>query len=99
MITSAFESLVTVAIIVLAINQIPVLVSSLTGGVGISAFTVSSSSFAKMGAAAKRALFGKKSQEELGRGRKGLVNGSADLAKRSWNAWKNRDSGTAKSAK
>ncbi|MDN4032212.1 hypothetical protein, partial [Chryseobacterium gambrini] len=80
---------ITVAIIVLAINQIPVLVSSLTGGVAISAFTISSSSFAKMGAAAKRALFGKKSAEQAGKGHKGLVNGSAALAKRGWNSWKN----------
>lgn len=98
-IVNAFQSLVTVAIIVLAINQIPVLVSSLTGGVGISAFTISSSSFAKMGAAAKRALFGKKSQEELSRGHKGLVNGSAALAKRGWNSWKNRGSGNASQTK
>lgn len=98
-IVNAFQSLVTVAIIVLAINQIPVLVSSLTGGVGISAFTISSSSFAKMGAAAKRALFGKKSQEELSRGHKGLVNGSAALAKRGWNSWKNRGSGNASPTK
>lgn len=98
-VANSFESLITVAIIVLAINQIPVLVSSLTGGVGISAFTISSSSFAKMGAAAKRALFGKKSAEQAGKGHKGLVNGSAALAKRGWNAWKNRGSGTASSTK
>ncbi len=92
-ITSSFESLVTVAIIVLAINQIPTLVSSLTGGVGISAFTISSHSFGKMANLAKQALFGKKG------GRKGLVNGAASGAKTAWNAWKNRGSGKASSAK
>ncbi|TMQ40899.1 hypothetical protein AO053_00275 [Haemophilus influenzae biotype aegyptius] len=92
-ITSSFESLVTVAIIVLAINQIPTLVSSLTGGVGISAFTISSHSFGKMANLAKQALFGKKG------GRKGLVNGAASGAKAAWNTWKNRGSGKASSAK
>ncbi len=52
-----------------------------------------------MGGAAKRALFGKKSQEELGRGHKGLINGSAALAKRGWNSWKNRGSGNASPTK
>lgn len=92
-ITSSFESLVTVAIIVLAINQIPTLVSSLTGGVGISAFTISSHSFGKMANLAKQALFGKKG------GRKGLVNGATSGAKTAWNTWKNRGSGKASSAK
>ena len=92
-VANSFESLVTVAIIVLAINQIPTLVSSLTGGVGISAFTISSHSFGKMANLAKQALFGKKG------GRKGLVNGAASGAKTAWNAWKNRGSGKASSAK
>lgn len=92
-ITSSFESLVTVAIIVLAINQIPVLVSSLTGGVGISAFTISSHSFGKMASLTKSALFGKKG------GNKGLVNGSVALGKKAAGAWKNRGSGSASSAK
>ncbi|OOF77865.1 hypothetical protein BKG96_07535 [Rodentibacter caecimuris] len=92
-ITSSFESLVTVAIIVLAINQIPVLVSSLTGGVGISAFTISSHSFGKMFNLSKSALFGNKG------GRKGLVNGTGSAAKKAWNAWKNRGSGKASPAK
>lgn len=42
------KSLISVAIIVLAINQIPTLVSSLTGGVGISAFTVNSNTLSRM---------------------------------------------------
>lgn len=92
-VANSFESLVTVAIIVLAINQIPTLVSSLTGGVGISAFTISSSSFAKMGSLAKRALFGNKG------GRKGLVNGAAALGKKTMGMWKNRGSGTAGASK
>ena len=92
-VANSFESLVTVAIIVLAINQIPTLVSSLTGGVGISAFTISSHSFGKMANLAKQALFGNKG------GRKGLVNGAASGAKTAWNAWKNRGSGKASSAK
>lgn len=87
------QALVAVAIIVLAINQIPTLVSSLTGGVGISAFTISSHSFGKMANLAKQALFGKKG------GRKGLVNGAASGAKTAWNTWKNRGSGKASSAK
>lgn len=87
------QALIAVAIIVLAINQIPTLVSSLTGGVGISAFTISSHSFGKMANLAKQALFDKKG------GRKGLVNGAASGAKTAWNAWKNRGSGKASSAK
>lgn len=45
---AAPEILIAVAIIVLAINQIPTLVSSLTGGVGISAFTVNSNTLSRM---------------------------------------------------
>lgn len=91
-VANSFESLVTVAIIVLAINQIPTLVSSLTGGVGISAFTISSNSFSKMANLAKSALFGNNQ-------RKGVVNGSAALGKKAIGAWKNRGSGSASSTK
>lgn len=43
--------LIATIIMVLAINQVPTLVSSLTGGVGISPFTVSSNGFAKAASA------------------------------------------------
>lgn len=46
--SNAPKTLIAVAIIVLAINQIPTLVSSLTGGVGISAFTVNSNTLSRM---------------------------------------------------
>ncbi|MCQ9124684.1 type IV secretion system protein [Rodentibacter caecimuris] len=87
--------LLATIIIVFAINQIPTLVSSLTGGVGISAFTITPSSFSGMGNLARRALFGKKSAEEAGKGHKGLVNGASDLGKKAWNTWKNRRAGSA----
>ncbi|MFU2080693.1 type IV secretion system protein [Avibacterium endocarditidis] len=90
---NAAEALVTVAILVLAINQIPTLVSSLTGGVGISAFTINPSSFSKMASLAKQGLFGKNG------GRKGLINGAASMGKKAIGAWKNRGSGKASSAK
>lgn len=48
MIGGAGTILVSVVIIVLAINQIPTLVSTLTGGVGISPFTISGNGFTKM---------------------------------------------------
>lgn len=55
-VAAAAQVLITTVIIILAINQIPVLVSTLTGGVGISAFTISSSSFSKMGGAIGKIL-------------------------------------------
>lgn len=51
MIGGAGTILVSVIIITLAINQIPTLVSSLTGGVGISPFTISGNGFTKIASA------------------------------------------------
>lgn len=55
MIGGAGTILVSVIIITLVINQIPTLVSSLTGGVGISPFTISGNGFTKAGAGLRKA--------------------------------------------
>ena len=91
-ITSAFESLITVAIIVLAINQIPVLVSSLTGGVGISAFTISSHTFGKMAGALGKAIGkGGKSAGKAGYAAGNYATkGGFDKAANVASTWKNR---------
>ncbi|MEE6076633.1 type IV secretion system protein [Avibacterium paragallinarum] len=86
---------IATAIIVLALNQIPTLVSSLTGGVGISPYSVGNmmGGAAKMANLTKQVLFGSKG------GPKGLVNGAASMGKKAIGAWKNRGSGKASSAK
>ncbi|OBX79631.1 MULTISPECIES: type IV secretion system protein [Haemophilus] len=97
-ITSSFESLVTVAIIVLAINQIPTLVSSLTGGVGISAFTISSHSFGKIANMAGKAIG--KGGRAAGKGAYAAGNyatkGGLDNVKNAASSWKNRAVNTVK---
>lgn len=87
--------LIATVIIVVALNQIPTLVSSLTGGVGISPYSVGSlaGTAGKVGRLAKGALFGNKG------GNKGLVNGAVALGKKTMGMWKNRGSGTAGASK
>ncbi|MDG6896374.1 type IV secretion system protein [Volucribacter amazonae] len=77
--------LISVIIITLAINQIPTLVSSLTGGVGISPFTISGSGFTK----AARAL-------GLGKGAKAIGNTVTTNVKsganKTWNKFRGKGS-------
>ena len=78
MIGGAGAILLSTIIIIFAINQIPTLVSTLTGGIGISPFTISSNGFAKaaralgLGKAAR--TVGSKTSQAVGRGASGAWN-------------------------
>lgn len=95
-VANAAQVLLASLILILAINQIPVLVSSLTGGVGISAFTISSHSFGKMFNLSRQSLFGKSNTPKES---KGLIGGALHAPKAAHTAWKNFRSGSAGSAK
>lgn len=85
MIGGAGIILVSVIIITLAINQIPTLVSSLTGGVGISPFTISGSGFAK----AARAIGISKAANKAGNA---ISNKTKSGATKAWNRFRGKGS-------
>lgn len=100
LIANALQTLVTVLIMVLAINQIPTLVSSLTGGVGISAFTVSShsvSNLLKSGGKQIAKAAGAISKAGYAAGNF-VTKGGLDRAKSTMGGWKNRATGAIKDA-
>lgn len=85
MIGAAGTILISVIIITLAINQIPTLVSSLTGGVGISPFTISGNGFMK----AARALgLGKAANKVTNT----LANKTKSGASKAWNKLRGKGS-------
>ena len=94
--------LVSTVIIVLAINQIPTLVSSLTGGVGISAFTITPSTMRQAASGLMRGAssIGKgafkgadvASRGALGRGATNVRNAVSSKAKDAYNTWMRRGS-------
>lgn len=85
MIGGAGTILISVIIITLAINQIPTLVSSLTGGVGISPFTISGSGFTK----AARALGFGKLANKAGNA---IANKTKSGATKAWNKFRGKGS-------
>lgn len=94
--------LVSTIIIVLAINQIPTLVSSLTGGVGISAFTITPSTMRQAASGLMRGAssIGKgafkgadvASRGAVGRGATSVNNAVSSKAKDAYNTWMRRGS-------
>lgn len=94
--------LVSTVIIVLAINQIPTLVSSLTGGVGISAFTITPSTMRQAASSLMRGAssIGKgafkgadvASRGAVGRGATNVGNAVSSKAKDAYNTWMRRGS-------
>lgn len=87
MIGGAGTILVSVIIITLAINQIPTLVSSLTGGVGISPFTISGNGFAR----AAGALGLSKAVRNTG---SKAAQGTKNVARKVWNKFRGTGSAT-----
>ncbi|WP_109427000.1 type IV secretion system protein [Aggregatibacter kilianii] len=83
---------ISTVIIALALNQIPTLSSSLTGGVGISPYSVGGllNGAKNLAGSAKRAMFGQSQGAS-----KGLVGHGRDLGKKAITAWKNRGTGSA----
>jgi len=87
---------------VLAINQIPTLVSSLTGGVGISAFTITPSTMRQAASSLMRGAssIGKgafkgadvASRGAVGRGATNVGNAVSSKAKDAYNTWMRRGS-------
>ena len=94
--------LISTVIIVLAINQIPTLVSSLTGGVGISAFTITPSTMRQAASGLMRGAssIGKgafkgadvASRGAVGRGAASVNNAVSSKAKDAYNTWMRRGS-------